>query len=105
MRRRAVWLALPAIAALLVVAASRAPRGAGAPSTWEGVDEAVVRRVAEAAGQHDTGPLFDALQGDLLLFAFLWAGLLSGFALGYLARALFVERLDASPGEGRARAD
>lgn len=63
-------------------------------ATWEGIDEAVIGRFAEAAGRHDTGPVFAGLEGDLLLFAFLWAGLIAGFALGYLSRVLFVERVD-----------
>ncbi|AUX39156.1 uncharacterized protein SOCE26_005380 [Sorangium cellulosum] len=88
--RRLIPLALcrlPALAAALSLAACGS-------ATWEGVDEAVVRRVAEDAGRHDTGPLFAGLEGDLLLFAFLWAGLLAGFALGYFSRVLFVERAD-----------
>lgn len=68
-------------------------------ASWDGVDEAVVRRVAEDAGRHETGPLFAGLEGDLLLFAFLWAGLLAGFALGYFSRVLFVERADAPAGK------
>ncbi|WP_437297321.1 hypothetical protein [Sorangium sp. So ce426] len=68
-------------------------------ASWDGVDEAVVRRVAEDAGRHDTGPLFAGLEGDLLLFAFLWAGLLAGFALGYFSRVLFVERAGAPAGK------
>ncbi|WP_441289270.1 hypothetical protein ACSRUE_00300 [Sorangium sp. KYC3313] len=67
-------------------------------ASWDGVDEAVVRRVAEDAGRHDTGPLFAGLEGDLLLFAFLWAGLLAGFAVGYFSRVLFVERAGAPAG-------
>ncbi|WP_437288445.1 hypothetical protein [Sorangium sp. So ce406] len=78
--------ALPLAAALWLTGCGNA--------SWDGVDEAVVRRVAEDAGRHDTGPLFAGLEGDLLLFAFLWAGLLAGFALGYFSRVLFVERAD-----------
>ncbi|WP_437734596.1 hypothetical protein [Sorangium sp. So ce1335] len=106
--------ALPAaalrLAALRLAALSAAAlRGAALPTaalwlagcggaSWDGVDEAVVRRIAEDAGRHDTGPVF-GLEGDLLLFAFLWAGLLAGFALGYLSRVLFVERADQPAGK------
>ncbi|WP_438007689.1 hypothetical protein WME89_02500 [Sorangium sp. So ce321] len=92
--------ALPLAAALWLA-------GCGGAS-WDGVDEAVVRRVAEDAGRHDTGPLFAGLEGDLLLFAFLWAGLLAGFVIGYYARVLFVERADqpaGKPGGQGLRAD
>ncbi|MGK3997508.1 hypothetical protein [Sorangium sp. So ce1024] len=73
--------------------------GCGGGASWDGVDEAVVRRIAEDAGRHDTGPVFAGLEGDLLLFAFLWAGLLAGFALGYFSRVLFVERADLPAGK------
>lgn len=81
-------------------------------ASWDGVDESVVARFAEDAGRKP-GPLFETVQGDLLLFAFLWAGLLAGFALGYYWRVLFVERTGApglepagAPGDkGRPRAD
>ncbi|WP_433932857.1 hypothetical protein AB3662_01710 [Sorangium cellulosum] len=92
--------ALPLAAALWLAGCGNA--------SWDGVDEAVVRRVAEDAGRHDTGPLFAGLEGDLLLFAFLWAGLLAGFALGYFSRVLFVERADqpaARPGGDGLRAE
>ncbi|WP_437983949.1 hypothetical protein [Sorangium sp. So ce117] len=91
-------LARRACAAALRLAASLWLAACGNAS-WDGVDEAVVRRVAEDAGRHDTGPLFAGLEGDLLLFAFLWAGLLAGFALGYFSRVLFVERAGAPAGK------
>jgi hypothetical protein len=56
---------------------------------WSGVDDAVVGKFAEAAGRHARAPL---LEGDLLLFAFLVAGIIGGFVLGYCFRTLFVER-------------
>jgi cobalt/nickel transport protein len=56
---------------------------------WAGVDEAVVARIAAEAGRHARAPL---VEGDLLLFAFLVAGIVGGFVLGYYFRTLFVER-------------
>lgn len=56
---------------------------------WPGVDEAVVARFAAAAGRHARAPL---VAGDLLLFAFLVAGIVGGFVLGYAFHTLFVER-------------
>lgn len=53
---------------------------------WAGVDEAVIGRFAAAAGRAAT-PSF--ISGDLLLFAFLVAGVVAGFVLGYGYRALF----------------
>ena len=55
---------------------------------WEGVDEAVVGKVAAAAGRHAAAPL---IEGDLLLFTFLVAGIIGGFVLGYYFRILFAE--------------
>jgi hypothetical protein len=56
---------------------------------WPGVDDAVVGRFAAAAGRHARAPL---VTGDLLLFAFLVAGIAGGFILGYAYCRLFVER-------------
>ena len=55
---------------------------------WEGVDDSVVGTFAEAAGRHARPPL---IEGDLLLFAFLVAGIAGGFVLGWTFRRLFVE--------------
>jgi len=62
---------------------------AAAPERWPGVDETVVERVAIAAGQKPWTVPF-APEGDALLFAFLVAGLVGGFVLGYGFHALFV---------------
>ena len=57
---------------------------------WPGVDDQVVRPFAEAAGRTPHEPLLP-LEGDLLLFAFLCAGIVGGFVLGYFYRQLLVE--------------
>lgn len=60
----------------------------GRPSSgeWPGVDEAVIGRFVDESGRRSP-PLFDWVRGDLLLFAFLVAGLLAGFVLGFFARS------------------
>ena len=55
---------------------------------WSGVDESVVGKFAAAAGRHARAPL---IEGDLLLFCFLVAGIVGGFVLGYYFRTLFAE--------------
>lgn len=53
--------------------------------TWNGVDSAVVERIASEHGHEAHGAL---INGDALLFAFLIAGVIGGFAAGYYYRAL-----------------
>ncbi len=55
---------------------------------WPGVDESVVEKIAAEHGRHARAPLINTDQGDLLLFAFLAAGALGGFAAGYYWRML-----------------
>jgi cobalt/nickel transport protein len=59
-----------------------------APKSWEGVDEAVVEKIAKEHGREASAPLIDPGSGDLLLFAFLLAGGIGGFAAGYYWREL-----------------
>ena len=59
-----------------------------APKSWEGVDEAVVEKIAKEHGREARDPLIDPGSGDLLLFAFLLAGSVGGFAAGYYWREL-----------------
>jgi hypothetical protein len=59
---------------------------------WPGVDEAVVQKYAKDHGREAREPLINTDQGDLLLFAFLLAGTIGGFAAGYYWRVLISEK-------------
>ena len=59
-----------------------------APKSWTGVDEAVVEKIAREHGRAAKAPLNDPGSGDLLLFVFLLAGSVGGFAAGYYWREL-----------------
>jgi cobalt/nickel transport protein len=65
-----------------------------APKPWTGVDEAVVEKIAKEHGREARKPLIDPGEGDLLLFAFLLAGTVGGFAAGYYWRKLIGEKKD-----------
>ena len=71
-------------------------RGTAATGEWPGVDESVIGHIAHSAGRPDSEPLLSWVQGDLLLFMFLVAGLTAGFVLGYFARIAFVEQREPS---------
>jgi ABC-type cobalt transport system substrate-binding protein len=62
------------------------------PKPWTGVDEAVVEKIAKEHGREARKPLIDPGEGDLLLFAFLLAGTVGGFAAGYYWRRLVSEK-------------
>lgn len=61
-------------------------------SKWSGVDESVVEKFAKEHGREAREPLINTDQGDLLLFVFLLAGVVGGFAAGYYWRLLMVEK-------------
>ena len=63
-----------------------------APKPWTGVDEAVVEKIAREHGREARRPLIDPGEGDLLLFIFLAAGAVGGFAAGYYWRMLVGEK-------------
>jgi cobalt/nickel transport protein len=63
-----------------------------APKSWTGVDEAVVEKVAKEHGREAKSPLINTDKGDLLLFIFLIAGVIGGFAGGYSWRMLISEK-------------
>ena len=62
-----------------------------AEGKWKGVDETVVQKVAEEHGRTPRTPIINTDQGDLLLFVFLGAGAIGGFAAGYFYRKLIAE--------------
>ncbi len=66
---------------------------------WGGVDEAVVEKYAKEHGREVKEPFINTDQGDLLLFVFLLAGTIGGFAAGYYWRVLMVERAPKSNSE------
>jgi cobalt/nickel transport protein len=66
---------------------------------WPGVDESVVERLARENGREAHPPLINTDQGDLLLFVFLAAGAVGGFAAGYYWRTLMERRPEARQGE------
>ena len=63
-----------------------------APREWKGVDDAVVERIAREHGREAHEPLIKTDRGDLLLFLFLCAGAMAGFAAGYNWRKLVAEK-------------
>ena len=70
---------------------------------WQGVDEAVVKKIAKEHGREPGGPLINTEQGDLQLFLFLLAGAAGGFTAGYYWRKLVENR---NPGtEERGQGD
>lgn len=72
---------------------------AGEKTAWPGVDEAVVEKVARQHGRPAREPLINTDQGDLLLFLFLLAGAVGGFAAGYYWRVLIEQRRGGASGE------
>ncbi len=70
-----------------------------AAEKWPGVDESVVEKYAKEHGREAMTPLINTDQGDLLLFVFLLAGTIGGFAAGYYWRVLMVEKTPESNGD------
>lgn len=63
---------------------------------WQGVDEAVVEKIAREHGREASRPLIDPGEGDILLFAFLVSGAAGGFAAGYYWRMLTERKTGAT---------
>lgn len=73
-----------------------------AAEKWPGVDESVVEKYAKEHGREAMTPLVNTDQGDLLLFVFLVAGTIGGFAAGYYWRILMVEK---APKDNKGKQD
>ncbi len=86
---RPVYAALGVVCILISVACLNSSLAA---EKWVGVDEAVVEKVAKEHGREAREPLINTDKGDLLLFVFLIAGTVGGFAAGYYWRALTERR-------------
>lgn len=63
-----------------------------AAEKWQGVDDAVVEKIAKEHGREAMKPFINTDQGDLLLFVFLAAGAAGGFIAGYSWRVLITEK-------------
>ena len=61
---------------------------------WTGVDESVIEKIAKEHGREAKEPLINPDKGDLLLFVFLLAGTIGGFAAGYYWRSLTEKKKD-----------
>ncbi|NVO00213.1 MAG: cobalt ABC transporter permease [Geobacteraceae bacterium] len=70
-----------------------------APKSWTGVDEAVVEKIAKEHGREAKPPIVSPDKGDILLFIFLIAGAVGGFAGGYFWRMLVSEKKDDPRGK------
>ncbi|MBT0652204.1 cobalt ABC transporter permease [Geobacter luticola] len=66
------------------------------PKPYTGVDEAVVEKIAKEHGREASPPLINT-EGDMLLFVFLLAGAVGGFAAGYAWRVLVSEKKVKTP--------
>jgi hypothetical protein len=66
-------------------------------AAWPGVDETVVEKFAQERGREAHEPIINTDQGDLLLFVFLLAGAVGGFAAGYYWRMLLEGKEKKSP--------
>jgi len=82
---RGGWVGLISIVAMLFfISVALAEKS----EKWQGVDESVIEKVAKEHGREAREPFINTDQGDLLLFLFLLAGTIGGFAAGYYWKEL-----------------
>jgi len=84
---------------LLYITCCILPLASSASEKWPGVDESVVEKYAKEHGREAREPIINTDQGDLLLFVFLIAGTVGGFAAGYYWRVLITEKVQPPAGE------
>ncbi|MDA8430113.1 MAG: cobalt transporter [Geobacteraceae bacterium] len=75
-----------AVSVVLLFVLGSGPLQAG--EKWQGVDDAVVNKIAREHGHPERPALIPAAAGDLQLFMFLLAGTMGGFVAGYYWRVL-----------------
>ena len=81
------------IASMLILSPLYAAAAEGhGDGKWQGVDEAVVEKIAGVYHREARPPLINMGHGDLLLFVFLVAGAAGGFVAGYYWRKLTEQR-------------
>jgi len=85
---------VPLFMLVLVLVCSPFAATSADQAKWSGVDESVVERIAKEHGREARPPLINTDQGDLLLFVFLVAGTIGGFAGGYYWRKLVEQDTD-----------
>jgi ABC-type cobalt transport system substrate-binding protein len=76
----------------LCLCVSNSPAFCEETGKWPGVDESVVEKYAKEYGRAASEPFINTDQGDLLLFLFLLAGTVGGFAAGYYWRVLLTTK-------------
>ncbi len=84
---------------LLLTAFCILPPATTTSEKWSGVDETVVEKFAKEHGREAREPLINTNQGDLLIFLFLIAGAVGGFAAGYYWRMLVAEKAPTMKGQ------
>lgn len=89
-------LVLLAAALLLFLSLQPSAFSAEKSDKWQGVDESVVEKYAKEYGREASKPFINTDQGDLLLFVFLLAGAVGGFAAGYFWRSLTENKIKKS---------
>lgn len=95
-RRKPRLLVLLAAALLLFLSLQPSAFSADMADKWQGVDESVVEKYAKEHGREARTPFINTDQGDLLLFVFLLAGAIGGFAAGYYWRSLTENKIKKS---------
>jgi len=98
--KRALWILI--FSGFLLAGPAGLP---GRAASWPGVDETVIEKFAEQAGRTARAPFINTDQGDLLLFAFLVAGIIGGFIGGYSFRVLFPPRRKGEETGGKPPAE
>ena len=88
--KRAAWVLI--FFALFTIHYSLFTDTVTASEKWQGVDESVIEKVAKEHGREAREPFINTNQGDLLLFVFLLAGTIGGFAAGYYWRIILTQK-------------